>query len=182
MTIGLTQRPRTTITNLQVSESLLQTQLDHNLWSTKRLLEHCEAMPLEAYRTRVDIGLGALDRTLAHLVDALFYFADVFNGRSYHQRMVVKNALTPRDLIKPLELADGALRDALASYLAMRSFTDRLEFPAGSGEFVPAGVAVAQIFDHASHHRAQCIHMLKRLRALDGLTVDPLRWAGILPD
>lgn len=175
------QRPRMVGGGAKVSESLLQTQLDHNAWAIRRLLDHCETISLDAYRARFDIGLGTLDRTLAHLVDSLFYFADIFNARPYHQRMVVKNALAPRDLVKPLELADNSLRDALSSYLAMRDFADRLEFPTGSGEFVPSGVAITQIFDHGAHHRAQCIHMLRRLNALDDLTVDPLRWAGILP-
>jgi len=165
-----------------VRQGLLQTQLEHDAWATRALIEACAALPDDAFFARFDIGPGSLQKTLLHLVDATFYFADVFNRKPFRSRMIVKNALTPEDLLEAHELGFGALREAIDAFFKTHRLETPLEFPAGSPDRVHAAVALAQIFDHGAHHRAQCRNMLRQLGALGDLTTDPLRWAGVGPD
>ncbi|MEC9372390.1 MAG: DinB family protein [Planctomycetota bacterium] len=160
---------------------ILVAQLHHNAWAIEKMIERCRKLTHEQYTAEFEIGLGSLQRTLTHLVEAIFYFADVFNRRPYRPRMVLMNAATPTDLRSPLELADGALRESLAAFLAKHDLDEPIEFPKGGGDFVAAFAAIAQIFDHGAHHRAQMLNMLRHLGELGDFSVDPLRWAGVMP-
>ena len=46
-------------------DAIVSTQLEHNVWATRRLLEACRALSREQWEQRFDIGPGSLAATLS---------------------------------------------------------------------------------------------------------------------
>lgn len=155
----------------------IQTQLDHNVWAIGQILSRCEKLTPEQYGQVFNIGPGSLQKTLAHMVEAMFFYADTFKGERYRRREGWKqNCNTPSGLRPYLAMADRDLRESMRSYLS----THRLDEPMSwmtAKKPVPVAVGVGQVFDHGSHHRAQCLNMLKQVGVLEDMEVYPLIWA-----
>lgn len=144
---------------------LVNEQLGASAWAIRRVIDRCRELQPERMHDAQPIGPGSLAETIWHIIDAMLYFADGFAGRPY-----IDVALSmPHDTLEALRaLLDGAEAEL------RRSISDRLDenpcadvrFPAADAA-IPLVAAIAQVFDHASYHRAQCAHMLKRLGAFD---------------
>ena len=162
-------------------DRLAQAQLEHGRWATDQLLVRCRALTEDEFRRSFDIGPGSLQATLAHVIEAMFYFADILSEKEYVERDgFQQEAATPDGLAVLLERADVELRNVLSSFFGSHSMSDEVPW-SGAACPVTADVALAQVFDHGTHHRAQCIHMLHRLGKLNSLEVHPLRWSGADP-
>lgn len=158
-----------------MDQPLWESQLEHNAWATRRLIERCALLTRAEFRKPFPIGPGSLHATLAHIIECMFYFADRFREREYARRpRFGRSASTARGQITLLAEADAELRSAIAGFLAARSLDDPLAGWTYEGRAITARTALMQAFDHGSHHRAQCLNMLRRLKHLDALEVDPL--------
>lgn len=164
------------------SADLVDTLLAHNAWATRRIIERCRGLKPAHFNMTLGIGPGSLRLTLAHLVETMFFFADCFAARPYLERDGFdERAQTPDGLLALLDEADAELRSAVAAFRNSRGEAAAVFWP-GAAVPVTFPVAIAQVADHGSHHRAQCLNMLRRHSALDGLEVHPLRFAGADPE
>lgn len=155
-------------------DQVTKTQLDSNAWATAMLIERSRSVSPDDLDKPQPIGPGPLRETIWHIIDAMFYFADGFAGRAYTDRDEARARASLDALASLLDSADGELRTAIDEYFQSHSLTDPVRFPVADSD-IPAHVALAQIFDHGCYHRAQCVHMLKRLGALDEpLELSPL--------
>jgi uncharacterized damage-inducible protein DinB len=152
----------------------LKFSLAHSRWAMQRLLAASEQLSPAQFEQDMGIGPGSLRATLAHVIEAMFFFADNFAGRPYHPRDDFdREAETIAGLRRLLARADAELRrDMLAA--AGGNPAQTVQWPNAESGTLPTPVAVAQVFDHACLHRTQCINMLKRLGVLPVLDLDPM--------
>ncbi|MBC7834549.1 MAG: DinB family protein [Phycisphaerales bacterium] len=161
---------------------LVRAQLEHDAWATRELLGHCGGLSAEEWRRCFEMGPGSLERTLAHIVDSMYFFGDTFAGRPYAVRADFDGgSFAAAELLGHLDRAELELASEVAGVLSAKGLLGVIEFPPGSGRRISAAVGLTQVFNHGTHHRAQCVNMLRRLGKLGGLEVHPLRWAGVDP-
>ena len=159
-------------------DRLTNAQLQHNRWALDRLLRRSSDLDSDRFQRRFDIGPGSLQATLAHIIEAMFYFADIFADREYVKRdRFDELAEAPTGLVDLLSRADDELREAVRHFFSSRTMEDTVNWQHPPRP-VPADVALTQVFDHGTHHRAQCLNMLRQLGALGDLEIHPLLWAG----
>lgn len=143
--------------------SHLRFTLAHHAWAISRLLDECERLTPEQFEQDMSIGPGSLCVNIAHTIEAVFFFADNFAGREYVERTDFQAAsATISGLRVLLARASEELRTAMLA-ATDRGLPDRIHWPSTPGRTMSAPAALAQVFDHAIAHRAQCINMLKRL-------------------
>ena len=159
---------------------LVRVMLAASAWGVRQAIEACDTLTPEQFAAAHGIGPppGSLKETLAHTVDAMFYFADNFGGREYRERPhFVAGMHTPHGLLALLAEAEAELQGAVDDFLRR----------AGQGAMapvhwsfmqrdIPFAVALAQVLDHATHHRVQCMHMLKRSGLESVPEAFPLEW------
>ena len=128
----------------------------------------------------LDVGPppGSLQGVLAHAIEAMLYFADNFSGRTYQERPHFEaDSKTPQGLIALLAEADGELRGAVQGFLfANEGNLDAPVHWSFARRDISAAVALAQVFDHATGHRVQAVHMLKKLGVTPLPEAFPLEW------
>lgn len=157
-------------------------QFDHDAWATREILLAARALSDDAWRRTFAVGPGSLERTLAHLIEASFFFASILGRRAYVPPAdFEKGSFSADELLELHARAAAELRTAAERALAERGASVTFELPIDSGRHVPLPVALTQMADHGSHHRAQCLWMLREVGAGRGLEVHPLRWAGFDP-
>lgn len=172
--------------NAPLSFDPLDILLRHDHWGTRRVLEVCRELSPAQFQQRFDMGPGSLHDTLAHVIGAMRRWADRLTQRPI--RPAIDNP--PRNVGMPSEYRIRtpdeliALLDPAAAELA--TIAVDLRRPGGLGldseiSFAldnttyrtTRGAGLVHVTTHGTHHRAQCLNMLRRLgvRALPELTV-----------
>jgi uncharacterized damage-inducible protein DinB len=157
----------------------IQLQIDHNAWATRRVIDAARALPATDLERDMAIGPGSLRATLAHMIGAMFIFAANFDGKSltlpadFDSRSRTLDGLTSL-----LDDASARLGQAFHGFLPGATETTQVRWPTAKRGTLPAFVAIAQVFDHGSHHRAQCKNMLKRLGVQSLPDIDPLSYGS----
>lgn len=156
-------------------DAIVSMQLEHNVWATRRLLEACRPLSRQQWEQNFDIGPGSLAATLSHIVEAMSYFADCFAGKVYERRPdFATRASTPESLLSLLDEAGRALDDAVESLVLRHAERGSVAWRSAPGGKLPVPVALAQVFDHGTHHRAQCLNILRRLGVEPLPRLDPI--------
>jgi uncharacterized damage-inducible protein DinB len=155
-------------------DPLIQFQLDHNTWATHRLIDACSNLTSEQFERNMDIGPGSLQATLAHIIETMFFFADCFAARQYIDR--ADFAVKSRTTAGLRELLDRSSRELAADMTKALAggVPDVLTWASSERGKMSGPAAVAQVFDHGSYHRAQCMNMLKRHGVSPLPGVDPM--------
>jgi uncharacterized damage-inducible protein DinB len=156
-------------------------------WATRHLLEECCALPQAQFEKPLGLGHGNLERTLAHLVGALTFFADRLNRHRPRPRADRDGAIhTPAELLAFFDMADRELREAVSKTLDAHAPTDLLNWTnTDEGEIDPLdrvtyAVAFAQMLDHSNHHRTQAIDMLRLLGIEKPMEWHPFEWDEVM--
>lgn len=140
--------------------------LEHNRWATRRVLELCRALTPEQFHQRLEIGPGSLHDALRHLVTCMRDWADDIAGRPDRMDLersdIARTPLSIDDLERLLDEATDeyrgfieSSRDDLASVVNVTL--------GGTPCLFTRGVALVHPLVHGTHHRAQCLNMLRRL-------------------
>jgi len=148
--------------------------LAHSSWAIAQLLSHARRLTDEQFNQDLGIGPGSLRVNIFHVIEAMFFFADCFAERPWTERPNLHSDSTSIDgLARLLDQATRDLGDAMTSAIA-RGLPDSLAWASSNSGRASGAVAIAQVFDHATLHRTQCIHMLKRLGVSPLPDLDPL--------
>lgn len=140
------------------------------------MLEVCRELSPEQFQQRFDMGPGSLHDTLSHVIGAMRRWADRLTQRAI--RPAIDNP--PRNVGMPSDYRIRApdeliiLLDDAAAELA--AITRDIQLPGGPGlaseiSFAldnityraTRGAALVHVTTHGTHHRAQCLNMLRRL-------------------
>lgn len=166
-----------------MNDSLLDTLFAYESWATRHLLEECGALTQAQFEQPLGLGHGTLERTLAHLVGAMTFFADRLN-RQWPRPRADRDGVThtPADLLALFDTADREMREAVTTMLDAHALTDLLNWTnTDEGEIDPLdrvtyAVALAQMLDHSNHHRTQALDMLRLLGNAKPLEWHPFEW------
>lgn len=164
-------------------KSLADVQLSHSAWSIERVLEACQKLPEPAFAEPFEIGEGSLQAVLAHVLEAMGFFADVFDEK--YRPGEPFDWSEPPGFAERTRTASGQM-SLLAEYgpsqrragleLLQRRGADGFVWWPNAERHVPVSVSIAQVVDHTSYHRAQCNNMLRRV-GVEPLDIDLHEWA-----
>ncbi|PNY82118.1 DinB family protein [Deinococcus koreensis] len=157
---------------------LLDRLLAHDAWTTARLLEQSRGLSDMQLDQDFDLGHRTVRRTFVHLIG---------NMEDWTALMTAAPIPAPSS---PATLDGLRVRlDSVSRELAQLArriqaegrwddlWTDTLDDPPRQKTY---GGGIAHLMTHSMHHRAQLIHMLKRLGVPDVTEGDVLSWEGQL--
>ena len=145
--------------------------LEHNRWATARVLELCGRLSSAQFHQRFDIGPGSLHDTLTHIVGCMRRWSDRVAGvpiRPSIERLPAQQSQpgepadrTPAELARLLDAAHAEIRLTVESCRADLGRPVDLDL-GGTGYTFTRGAALTHVRVHGTHHRAQCLNMLRR--------------------
>lgn len=153
---------------------LVRFQIAHSAWALRQIIRHAKALPVEATARDLGIGPGSLRANVAHTIEAMLYFAENFAGREHVEPAEFAAESGSLDgLDRLLGRASASLRESMLGACA-REQGASVPWPNAEGGSLPAAVAIAQVVDHPTLHRAQCVNMLRRLGVAPVPDLDPM--------
>jgi uncharacterized damage-inducible protein DinB len=166
-----------------MNHPFLGTLFDYDRWATRTILEACLALPQEEFERPLHIGPGSLERTLTHLVSALFFFVDRLERRAPRPRLEKDGrAKTATELLELFTQADREFKAAISRTIETHALTDILNWtatdagPIDPENQVPYALALAQMIDHGIQHRTQAADLLELLGKGLPLALSPFEW------
>jgi uncharacterized damage-inducible protein DinB len=146
-----------------VTSDPLTILLGHNHWATRRVLDLCTRLSAEQFHRRFDIGPGSLHDTLTHVVDCMRWWADDVRGRPRRPTVAPAGATLSVDGMS--RLLDDARTDLAQLIEQSRgNLGGIVHATLGDKRYAfTRGVALTHALVHGTHHRAQCLNMLRRL-------------------
>lgn len=157
---------------------LLGRLLGHDAWTTGRLLQQSRALPEAQLDQPFDLGHRTVRATLEHIIGNMEVWVDLMEGGPLRQ---LPGPEAQQRTLDGLERRLGTVAPQLAR-LARRvqdegrldeRWTDFLDDPPTRKTY---GGAIVHVVTHSMHHRAQLIHMLRRLGVRDVIEGDALSW------
>jgi uncharacterized damage-inducible protein DinB len=161
----------------------LETLFAYDRWATRTVIEACAELTQKEFEQPLNIGLGNLERTINHLVGALFYFAARLNRHIPHKRLEKDGRTkTAAELLELFAQADREFSEAIARTIETHALTDILnwtdtdEGAIDPGNQIPHALALAQMIDHGIQHRTQAADMLELLGKGLPTALSPFVW------
>ncbi len=139
--------------------------LEHNVWATREVLRACSHLSDSQWHQRFEIGLGSLHDTVTHIVGAMLRWADRIDGPPRALRPSVEDG-TRRSPIELASVLDAAARDLsdCAARARQRGLAHQMDVTLGGSPYrFTLGAMLVHVTTHGTHHRAQCLNMLRRL-------------------
>lgn len=144
----------------------LRILLHFDRWATERLFAVCGQLSDAQLDQEFPIGLKSLRRTFGHLVGNMNYWADIADGRP--ARPFDSSAGPLDEIVRRFEAAWDDLSGILSRSTPARleevitDEFDNREFGKGTIGFRRVAVLL-HVLNHGTHHRAQCLNMLRHL-------------------
>ena len=134
----------------------------HDQWATTQVLTACAQLPDEQFHRRFDIGLGSLHDTLTHIISVIRALTDTLAGAPPRPRLETDGQFrTPAQLQALLDEASPAFA-AEVNRCPLEQTVARTTRDGKTLTLTRAAV-LAHVTSHGTHHRAQCLNMLRRL-------------------
>lgn len=154
---------------------ILDTLLEHNAWTTGKLIEQSRNLSEAQLDQDFDLAHRTVRKSLDHIIESMEWWTDL---------LLARPARTFDDLsADPLSL-DGLQKrlDTVAPELA--DISRKLQAEGRLDEKFPPredwnrpfrhGATIVHVLTHGAHHRSQVIHMLRRLGVPDVIWGDAL--------
>jgi uncharacterized damage-inducible protein DinB len=166
-----------------MSHPFLETLFAYDRWATRSILAACAELTQEEFERPLNIGPKSLERTLSHLVSALFFFVDRLDRRAPRPRLEKDGrARTAAELLDLFAQADREFTAAVTRTIETHALTDILnwtstdEGPIDPVDQITYAVALAQMIDHGIQHRTQAADMLELLGKGLPHELSPFEW------
>jgi uncharacterized damage-inducible protein DinB len=139
--------------------------LEHSHWAMRRVLALCAGLSPAQFHQRFDIGPGSLQDTLRHIIHNMRAWADDIAPRDARPSLAnLQDRHTPAELANLLDDATEDLRVLIEQSRGRLHEHVHVTFRKGGPRFTfTRGVALTHVLVHGTHHRAQCLNMLRRL-------------------
>jgi uncharacterized damage-inducible protein DinB len=139
-------------------KSYFATLARYNLWATRALYEHIDALPDDEYRRDVGLFFKSIHGTLNHLLvgEHLLWFPRFADGVS-PKRTLDEEVETDRGRLRNA-LIEGASRwEGFIDALDTRRLSGPLDYISTKGvaQSLPFASALGHVFNHGTHHRGQ---------------------------
>ena len=154
---------------------LLDRLLEHDAWTTRRVLDFAQTLTDEQFDQDFDIGHRTVRETLQHMIGNIEVWTDLMAARPVRQTPAARPALV--DLRRRFEAAfrDFAqvAREARDARRLGDRYVDVLDQPPQQKSY--AGT-ILHVLTHDHMHRAEILHMLQRLGVQGLIEGDVLSW------
>ncbi len=154
---------------------LLDRLLEHDAWTTHRLLELAQDLSDEQLDRDFDIGHRTVRETFRHLIDNVEIWTDLMAGRP-----VCSRKTGVQSMLEIRQRYEAANRDFVQVDRRLRdtgrlndTYLDVLDQPLRRKSY--AGT-ILHVVTHDHQHRAELLHMLQRLRVKNLIEGDVLSW------
>lgn len=155
---------------------LLDRMLEHDRWTTDRILATCRELPQWRLHTHFGVGHATIDTTLRHMIRSVQVWTDLMCRRPVAPPDAVEaagpDALPILFHVLYAEFANCA-RECRDEGRLDQVFLDTRGEPPTPQVY---GSAIAHVITHNMHHRAEILHMLGKLNVPDLLKGDVLTW------
>jgi uncharacterized damage-inducible protein DinB len=167
-----------------MNQPLPETLFAYDRWATRILIETCADLSQEEFVRPLGIGPGSVERTINHLVGAMFFFADRLMRCAPRPRLEKDGRTkTAVELLALFDQADRDFGEAVARTIEAHAVTDLFnwtdtdEGPIDPEDQIPYALALAQMIDHGIQHRTQVADMLEMLGKGLPMALSPFVWA-----
>ena len=145
----------------------LELLLRHDAWATREVLRACAGLSDAAWHRRFPMGPGSLHDTLTHVVGAMLRWADRIDGPPLSVRPSIEDGSrrSPAELEALLERAAADLAARAARARRRGLATELAVTLGGETHRFTLGAMLVHVTTHGTHHRAQCLNMLRQLGA-----------------
>jgi uncharacterized damage-inducible protein DinB len=166
-----------------MKQPLLETLFACDRWATRAMIEACGKLSQEEFKRQIGLGPGSVERTLNHLVGAMFFFADRLSRCAPRLRLEEDGRIkTAGELRALFDQADRDLGEAVQRAIETHTMADLLNWTdTDEGEIdpddqIPYALAFAQMIDHGIQHRTQVADMLELLGKGLPTAISPFVW------
>lgn len=155
---------------------LLDRFLGHDSWTTRQLLLCSQSLADGQLDQEFDIGHRTVRATFLHIIRNVEVWSDLMAGRSVRTDQG-EQCRSVAGMIVRLDRAAADLA-VIARIVAQRGgwderWVDHLDNPPAEKTY---GGGIAHVITHSMHHRAQVLHMLRRLGVRELPEGDVLSW------
>ena len=154
---------------------LLDRLLEHDVWTTRRVLEYVNLLAEEQLDEDFDIGHRTIRNTLEHMIGNIEIWTDLMAARPVRPPPTTRQSAFELGQRSELAYADftqlaRGLRDAQR---LNEMYLDVLDQPPKQKSY--AGT-ILHVITHNHMHRAELLHILKRLGVQGIIEGDVLSW------
>jgi uncharacterized damage-inducible protein DinB len=152
---------------------ILDRLLEHDAWTTRRLLEACRALAEPLLDQEFEIDHRSLRRTFVHIIRNMEIWTDLL----YERTVQDKSGDSIPDLMERLETASRDF-SSIARKIAHEQrdddcFLDTLDTPPQLKTF---GGVIGHVITHSMHHRAQVMFLMEQVGLKEHIEGDLLSW------
>ena len=145
------------------AEKSMSGLLQHHSWANRAIFVACENVKDDQGIIDFGIGYGSVNKTLLHIAGAMMRWCDRIEKRTLRP--------TPENSNHEWTLPEirAVFHDANNDFdeIAEKCFDNRMDDVVidieGAAVSLPVEIVVSYLIIHGAHHRAQLLHMLKRL-------------------
>jgi len=152
--------------------------LRYNHWTTRQILDACVPLDASQFHRKFEMGPGSLHDTLTHIIGAMRRWAERI-GDMPRTDPIEDRPHAAEELISMLDRAAADLEASARRVTLEGRLGEVMSFqPAGHPEYrFTRGAALVHVTTHGTHHRAQCLNMLRHLNLGKPLPeIDPIDW------
>lgn len=155
---------------------LLDRMLQHDAWTTARLLDCARGLCDDQLDQRFEFGHASVRATFIHIIQNLCTWTDLMSGSVHPSPWIAPDAPIASLIEYQREASDRLYR--LGREIADQgrlneTFVDTLDSPPRRKSF---GGGLLHLATHGMHHRAQLLIMLRQLGVQDLPEGDALGW------
>ena len=153
--------------------------LDYQQWATRRLIDMCRPLDNDALDREFSIGPGSLRVALNHIISCMERWHARSNGQSDFPPPGEPPTLD--ELSARLDAVIDALR-GFAEHEAKQDWSEAIatDFKMEDGSMMTLAfsklAALMHCLNHATHHRSQCLNMLRQLGVTEQPYTDLIDW------
>lgn len=155
---------------------LLDRLLEHDVWTTRLLIERCSELSDEQLDRRFDIGHRSIRATFEHIFN-MEAWSDLMAGVEVPRSISPNQERSMEYFSQRLDRAADRLAQIAKAVAARGAWDERwldvLDNPPVEKTY---GGAIAHVITHSMHHRAQLLYMLRQLGMKDLPEGDVLSW------
>lgn len=130
----------------------------YNVWATRKLFEHVEALPEVDYRRDAGLFFKSVHGTLNHLLvgEHEIWFAR-FAGGTSPKRALNEELEADRARLRERLMNAGQRWEPLIAGWGEERYAARLDYVTTQGvaQSLPFAATLGHVFNHATHHRGQ---------------------------
>lgn len=138
----------------------IEVLLRHDHWATQQIVGACSGLDEARFHRRFEMGPGSLHDTLVHICGAMRVWTDVLEQREVRPRPEGGPRRSAAEIGALLDESAGQLA-AVAKRMPLSGLVTRVR--EGKNYAFTRAVVLTHVATHGTHHRAQCLNMLRQV-------------------